>query len=871
MTKILRNSVVFTVTFFLLLTTPALSGSPYTEITKENLENGLTVLIKEEHSHPLVTIQVTVDAGLSSEDVYSGTGISHFIEHMIFKGTPTRKPGDIEKEVKSYGGEIRGWTGLDSTGYCITVPKEYAREALALMEDVVFHPALDRAELEKERQVILKEIKLNRDDPTRRVMRQLWQTSFLEHPYKMPIIGYEALFKELKRDDLINYHSLHYTPNNMILAVAGDIDKNKMLNDVKSGFGKYKRKRGYYPTVPLEPQQNSLRELKGFAQINLGYLTMAYHTVELSSNDLYALDVLGIILGDWDGSRLNKRLVKDNQLLYTVSSFNYTPKYPGLFIVYGVGNYEKLENAKAQILIEIAKIGADGVKESELDAAKNIVISSYINSLETTVGLVKAISQSEFLAGDPAFFEKYVENVKKVDREAVRGAAKKYLGENNLTVSYLYPSSSRRESRAGTGLSSGSIASGQDLSPQRVELSNGIRLILKEDRRIPKVSLVCAFLGGVRAETEENNGISNLTSAMLLKGTKKRKEGRIKAFMESRGGRISHFSGKNSFGVSLDFLSGDMYNALDILEDVIENPSFPEEELKKEKEKLYAAIKAEDDDVYSAGFLKLKKALFGNYPYGLRLIGQTDSLKGINRKDIKNFYKKFCVPNNMVISVVGDFEPQKMRREIEKRFSDIDKISFKLEVVKPLALVGINEVAYDMPREQSLILVGFRGATLKSRDRFYLNVLSSVLSGENGRLYQSIRNELGLSYALGTFSTPGVDSGFFASYVATDQAHLEQARNILLKELEGVRAGKISEVEIDLAKTALIGRHKIALQSYKALAYKMALDELYGIGYDAYEDYPQSVSDVTRVNVVKASKKYIDLENFALVAVSGEE
>ncbi|UCD55442.1 MAG: insulinase family protein [Candidatus Omnitrophota bacterium] len=860
MRKYANFSFVLIITFLLLIV-PALANS-HAKITKEVLENGLTVLIKEERSHPLVTIQVTVDAGLSSEGVYGGTGISHFIEHMIFKGTPTRKPGDIEKEVKSYGGEINGWTGLDSAGYSITIPKEYAREALLLMEDVIFRPAFDTAELEKERQVILKEIKLNRDDPTRRVMKELWQASFLEHPYKLPLIGYETLFKELKRDDLINYHSLHYTPNNMILAVAGDIDKDKILNNIKSGFGKYKRKRALPAAVPLEPQQNSLRESKGFAQINLGYIAMAYHTVELSSNDLYALDVLGIILGDWDGSRLNKRLVKDNQLLYTVSSFNYTPKYPGLFIIYGVGDYEKLEGAKAQILREIAKIRVDGIEKSELDAAKNIVISSYINSLETTAGMVKAISQSEFLAGDPAFFEKYVENVKKIDEEAITRVAKKYLGENNLTVSYLCPAG---DAAVGERPVPVEPAKG----PQRVELSNGIRLILKEDRRIPKVSLVYAFLGGVRAETEKNNGISNLTSAMLLKGTKKRKEGQIKAFMESRGGQISHFSGKNSFGVSLDFLSGNIYDALDILEDVIENPSFPEEELKKEKEKLYAAIKAEDDDVYSTGFLKLKKALFGSYPYGLRLIGQVDSLKGISRKDIKDFYKKFSAPNNMVISVVGDFEPQKMRREIEKRFSDIDKIPFKLKTVKLPALVGINEVEHDMPREQSLILVGFRGSTLKSRDRFYLEVLSSVLSGENGRLYQSIRNELGLSYALGTFSAPGVDSGFFASYVATDQAHLREARNILLKELR--EAGAISEEEIKLAKKALIGRHKIALQSYKALAYKMALDELYGIGYNAYEDYAQSVSDVTRAEVVKASKKYIDLENFALVAISGEE
>ena len=196
MRKILSTTIVFSIIFFLLSSTPALSGSPHTEITKEVLDNGLTVLIKEEHSHALVTIQVTVGVGLSSEGAYAGTGISHFVEHMMFKGTSKRKPGDVEKEVKSYGGEISGWTGLDSTGYSITVPKDYTNEVLLLMEDVIFHPVFDGAELKKEKQVILKEINLNRDDPTRRVMRKLWQTSFIEHPYKEPLIGHEGLFKK---------------------------------------------------------------------------------------------------------------------------------------------------------------------------------------------------------------------------------------------------------------------------------------------------------------------------------------------------------------------------------------------------------------------------------------------------------------------------------------------------------------------------------------------------------------------------------------------------------------------------------------------------------------------------------------------------
>jgi len=850
------------------------------------LDNGLTVIIKEDHVNPVVSVTAVVDAGLSSEGAYTGTGISHFIEHTLFKGTAKRKSGDIEEEVKSFGGTVNAWTGLDSTTYAVTVPAERAGDAIALMEDVLFHPAFRADEVEKEKQVILKEIRLTNDDPTRRVMRGLWKTSYLEHPYKMPIIGYEELFEGLDRNDLVRHHSLRYVPSNVILAIVGDIETHEVLPRIKKVFGKNKRKRTPVDLEPAEPPQNSSRRSKTRAPINLGYLAMGYHTVSLSSRDVYALDVLAIILGDWDGSRLTRKLVKDERLLYTASAFNYAPRYPGLFIVYGVGDQKKLETAEKEILGEIRKISERGVERSELAAAKNMVMSGYMDSLETTGGLAGAISRGEFLTGDASFFEKYVENVKKVSGDDVRRAAKKYLTENNLTLSYLLPQAATEtdahtptDESARTELSSGSIPSRQDLparmadgsSPERVVLPNGIRLILKRNPRIPKISVICAFPGGLMGETKKNNGISNLTSALLLKGTKKRREDQIKPFLQSRGGNISHFSGNNTFGISMEFLSADTEASLEVLSDILANSVFPEAEIEKEKEKIYAAIKAENDDVYNTGFLKLREAVFGNYPYGMRALGETGSVKNITRKDIQNFYRRFAAAGGMVISVVGDFRIPEMKNSVERFLSVLREGEPPVKIPKPAILNSVNKMVHSMTREQSLMLIGFRGATFEGNDKYCLSILSSVLSGENGRLYRTIRNELGLSYALGVFSSPGIDTGIFAAYLATDKEHLEKAKNILFDELEKTAEGDISDEEIQFAKNSLIGRQTISLQSNVALAYKMALDEIYGMGYDAYRAYPRKISDISKEDVLEAAGRYIDLRRFGLVTIRGEE
>ena len=844
----------------------ASANAPELFFSKTILSNGMEVIVRENHAHPVVTIEVTVKTGLSTEGRYAGSGISHFIEHMIFKGTASRKPGDIETEVKSYGGSVNAWTGLDSTVFSITVPSEYAKEALELMEDMVFRPAFNRQEMEKEREVILKEINMNRDDPARRVMRQLWETAYLEHPYKMPIIGYEDLFKDLKREDLVKYHSLRYLPENCIVTVVGDVNEADTLPAIKTLFEKYKRTAGTPQAVPREPDQNSERLIESTAEINLGYLALAYHTTGLSDKDLYALDVLAILLGEWDESRLNKRVVKKDELLYTVSAFNYTPKYPGLFIVYGIGDWEKFDGAKRSILEEIAKIAAGDISSGELTAAKNLVISAYVDSLETTGGLARNMSQGAFLAGDPDFFKNYVEKVKILDKDAVSAAAARYLTMSNLTVSRLYPESSPDD----TGDTGGKEKKAPS-RPEKVILPNGIRLVLKANRSLPKISLVCAFLGGTAVETDQTNGISNLTSAMMLKGTSTRDESRITGFIEGMGGKIKHFSGKNSFGLSMEFLCDDDTEALDLLEDVIKNPTFPGKELAKEKEKIYAAITRQDDDVFSAGFLKLRKELFENYTYALRVAGEKDSVAKIRRVDLVGFHSRFCTAGNMVISVVGDFDIGNMKREIEKRFSAMDAAPLRVEPSEPPPLDGINKVSFDMSREQSLIVIGFRGADINSPDNCVLQVLASVLSGENGRLYYAVRNSLGLSYALGTISLPGRETGYFASYAATDLENLEKTKNVLFNELRKVGHGTVAEKDVRLAKSVLVGRQKISLQLFGGLAYRMALDELYGRGYDFYLSYPGRISEITRENVIAAGKKYITMENCAIVTVFGEK
>ena len=842
-----------------------LSHLPHQKTHKEILNNGLTVLIKEDNSYPVVTARITFGAGISSESSYAGSGISHFVEHLVFNGTLDMPASSVRSKIKSMGGVTNGFTGLDKTEYYITVPTKNAYEAIKLLGDITFNPAFREEDVGKEKGVILSEIRLNLDDPSSRVMRSLWDTAYLEHPYKFPVIGYEDSLKSLKREDLVRYHKSRYSTNNAILTIAGDVKKDSVLSEIKNIFNNYKMGENPNIAVPLESGQNSSRKSTDYMETNLGYLAMGYHTISMPNKDLHALDVLGIILGDWDGSRLNKKLVKNDKLLYAVSSMSYTPKYPGLFIIYGVGDYKNLELARNGILDIIDKLKSGDIRDDELFAAKNIVISHYIQSLETSAGLASQISQGEFFTGDPEFFKNYVDAVKLLKKDDILHVAKKYLNKANLTVSYLYPNYVLDNSENDVDQVPHVYV------PEKIEIRNGIRLVLKEDHRIPKVSIVGAFLGGTRVESEMDNGISNLTSAVLLKGTNSRNESEIKPFIEKNGGMISHFSGKNSLGISLSVLSDNLESSLDVFEDVLTNPSFPRDEIDKEKDKILAAIKAEENDIYSVGFQSLSKELFPRNPYGFRIIGEEASVKALDREDLISFHKKFFTAENLVIAVSGDFDPLFLRSLIEKKFSRMPHKAIDIEPNKPLALNDLKEKSVQMDKKQSMVVIGFRGTTVDNRDKYPLQILTSILSGENGRLYSKIRDDLGISYAQGAFQNAGLDTGYIITYVATDEINIEKTKKIMLEELGKIKKGDIKNEEVALAKSELVGRHEISLERQNVISYAMGLNELYGIGYDSYMDYSRNITITTKDEVVKVAKKYFINDESAIVTIIGNK
>ncbi len=833
---------------------------------KHTLDNGLTVIIKSSNKVPLVAVQLVVKAGSATEGKFAGSGISHFVEHMIFKGTPTYGVGEIEKRITSYGGDINASTSHDTTQFHLIVKSEHINEALELLSDYIFDPAFDEVEFEKEKQVILNEIRMNRDEPSRRASVLLWENAYLSHIYKYPVIGYEDLFKRIKRQDLIEYHEANYIPNNIVLSIVGDIESVSAMRSVEEIFGKKHREIAVRAFTPQEPLQMSMREAREqVTDLKLSHLFLAFHSTPLADKDLYSLDLLAAALGQGESSRLYRKLVRDKKLAYSVAAFNYTPKDPGLFVIGLTLEEDKIERASEEVLKELERIKARCVSTAELKKVKNSTLSGYIYGRESIEAQAGDYAMNYALTGDYDFSKRYIEGIGSVKKPDVLRAAVKYFNLNNLTIVTLTPKKEK-------AVSAEPISKrGKEFDIKRLTLPNGATVLLYEDNSAPIVSMHVLFKGGVRVEDEKINGISYLTSNMLLKGTKSHPAEWISEEAESRGIILSGFSGNNSFGISFKCLKDELDFSLGLVADILNNPAFPEKEIKISKELQLAQLKAQEDDIFATTSKTLLKTIFTTHPYRMNYVGTKESLENLEREDLFKFYRRFVAPDNMVVVLFGDIDNEKIEPKLMKIFGSMRSNNLgEFKILNEPEQKGPRQSTKEMQKEQAVLMIGYPGVDVKNPDKYALEIINSILGRNGGRIYMDIREKIGLSYTLGSFSVLGLDPGYIAFYVATSDEKMDLVKEALLKEIELFKREGPTEEELNIAKADLLGSYFRELEINSEIGFEVGLDELYGLGYKDIFRYPDIIASITAGDVMEIANKYFadSKSNVAIVSAN---
>ena len=830
------------------------------------LDNGLKAVIKEDHRNPLVVFSVLIDSGSASEGEYAGTGISHLIEHMLFKGTKKYPAGSIEDILNRYGGDIDAYTSYDYTGYSITILKEHLDTAIDVLKEMLTVPLFDPGELKKEMAVIEREMDMDKDDPDKKLSRMTFETSYLVHPYRIPAIGYKENFIKLTKEDLVKFFKSHYAPEKMTISIVGDIDTKEALRKVNLSFGTIPRGNNTIIVRPKEPPQETGRFLEEKADIDGAYMNLSFRSTGLLDDDLYAMDLLAFIIGHGESSILNENLRMKNQIVLSVSAYNYTPKDPGLFVISSVLKEENMPRAISAIVSQLEDLKHGGVSQDELLKAKNNFIADYVFQKETIEAQANDMAQSQLLTGSPDFFKQYVENIKAVTQEDIKQAALKYLNTRNMTVTILSKSGESLKKESDNGLEK------EKKDVKKVLLSNGIPLVISENHSLPVIAVSILFKGGVRLENENNNGISMLSSRMLMDGTSSMSRSEIARFYESKAISLGAYSGNNSSGINITCLKEHIEDALKLASDICANPIFPEEEFKREKTEIVEAIKMQDNELVNHGHRLLKEMLFKIHPYRFQATGTLESVDKVTIGKVKDFYKKTASLDNIAIGVSGDFQSDEIQGLVEKYFSKIsnNKSNFSNPSKEP-AIEKTMENSVETDKSQSLVLVGFRGIDIYDKDKYAVEILANVLSNSSGVLFKSIRGEKGLAYAVGAFNVSGIDPGYLAIYGLTSKQNIEKVKGGIFRELYELRINGVKKEDIEKSKNYIKAMRKVGTQSNSSFIFSITMDELYGLGYNDYKNFDKNIDAVSAEDVRAAAKRILTPDKCAVLILKGKQ
>ena len=824
------------------------------------LDNGLVIIVREDHSAPVVSAQAWCAAGSIHEGRWLGAGLSHVLEHMLFKGTTTRPGSRIDQEVQEAGGYMNAYTSFDRTVYHIDVPNTGARAAIDILCDIMQHATLPPDELAKELDVIRREMDMGQDDPGRRASRRLFEAAYTRSPYRFTIIGYPDIFNELKPENIRDYYTEKYAPNNVFYVVAGDVKNDEVVAQIKTAYEKTKARALPPNYLPAEPKQTAPREIIEEAPIELGHLHFAWHIPELRHPDVPVLDVLAVLLGSGRSSRLYQQVRERQGVVHHADAWTYNPGSTGLFGMSAMVDADKFSAARDAMLAEIEKIKSMSVSANEVQKAVKQFISATLATRKTMEGQANDLGGSWLAANNLTFSERYLAAVKRVSHTDVQRVAREYLTAENRTLYALLPN--------GTTPKIAPVLEKNNDSPiQKFELPNGLRLLVKENRRLPFVEFRAAFQGGVLAETPENNGVTQLLAKMLLKGTTRRNAEQIATEIESVGGHIDSYGGNNSFGVNAEVLSDDFATGLDLLADILLNPIFPADALERERTVQIASIYEQKDNLLKSASNAMRHTLFGNAGYGLDTLGTEETVTKLQAADLKSFHQKLVAQKNCVLAIFGDVKATEVKAAVEKAFANW-KPGQKPEVrsQKP-ELAEPKRVEETRDKKQAVIVIGFAGTTMHDEDRYALDLLQEACSDLGSRLFLRVREKLGLAYYVGAQHFPGLAPSYFVFYAGTEPTKAALVEQEFLKEAELLRTEGLTAEELKRAKAKIIGQKKISRQDLGSLAQLTALDELYGLGWQRADLDDAKFEAVTLEQVKAVAQKYLKPDAFVVSVV----
>ncbi|MBY0229256.1 MAG: insulinase family protein [Gemmataceae bacterium] len=848
----------------------------YDGITTAELDNGLRVYLKPVKGSVAVTTVLAYKAGSCDEDKAS-TGLAHYLEHLLFKGTKKLKPGDIDRLSYRVAGSNNAYTSADLTAYHFTVPAGKWRVALEIEADRMRNTVVDKAhEFDKEKGAVINELAGGEDKPWDLEYKALLPLLFgKSHPYGHPVIGEKRHVADADEKTITGFYDKWYHPNNAALVLVGGFDPGEAMAAIKELFGGIPRaKLPERKALPKEsPRLPARAAFK--SKFSQPRLLWAVQTVPSGHEDHAALTVLDAVLGAGKRSRLYRALVEGTALASNVSTSHDPGRYPGWMGLYiDVLPGKDRDAVERALLVELAKVAEKAPGEAELKRVKQQLLAAFVFSREGTYGLAKSISESVIL-NDLGFARKQLPAILAVTGDDMRRVAKKYLARDRSAVVWSIPGGKGKggekgDAKPGRKRRAEEKEAGIDLSKtRRVVLGNGLTVLLFRNPRLPVFEAHLSLREANLRQPDGKLGVASLMGTLLDEGTPTRTGEQIAEAIEGLGGDLS----LSASGGSVKVLSPDWKQGTAILFDCLMNPAFPEAAFARNKPRMLAQVaeaEAEPDKKARQEFLK---AVYGEHPLGRPALGTTKTVEALTRQDCVDFHKLVFVPSNAILAVAGDFDPDAVEKELEKLTERWKKADLKArELPKVARPAKFTEKVVTMPEGAQLhFYMGHAGIRRNDPDYHKLLVMDYILGtgpGFTDRLSSRLRDREGWAYTVSAAitSSAGVEPGRFACYIGTDPDKYGKVKKGFLEELRRIRKEEVGKTELADAKTYLAGSAQLEFATNGGIARQLLEIERYGLGLDYLAKYQKAVGAVTAEDILAVARKHLDPERMVVVA-----
>jgi zinc protease len=816
------------------------------------LPNGLEVIYVHRPNIGLCTAQAWVRTGSAHEGHWEGSGISHYLEHMVFKGTGRFTNRELTEAVHRSGGNSNAYTTFDRTVYHIDAPQEGFETAMEALSEMVFDPLIAEADCKMEREVILREIAMRDDEHDSVLAEQVLAETLRSHPMRHPIIGHRELFIGLTPDDLRAYHAGRYTTTNVVLAIGGSMEPEEAFASAERWFGRFSRRPGLEIVPAFEPPQAGPRRCELVRDVSTTKGVATWRVPGFFEEGRAPLDLCLGVLGSGNSSLLWDELREKRKLVHAIDAHVMGIREVGLAWLSWIGDAGTDAAAVERAYFEVIDaLLQKGVSQAQLDKVRRQSVVSMVNGLKNIHSAVARYGYAACAGHDISWPRRGVEELAKVTPEALTKSARQWLKPETVTQATM-----RGQKSAEAALARRPVPTAETF--EVLTLANGVRVIFQPDEAIPKAGFGVFVAAGAAYEEAAKRGSTGLLSTLLTRDTAKRSKEEVAGLVDAMGATFVDYGTQITCGVWGEGLCSDFAQVAELVADGVLCPKLLPETFETERAAAIAACREAADDIVEKARLGLMKQFFGEHPLAVDACGTPETLAAIAPADLAALHQRLVVAGNLVVGVSGSYDRQAAMDLIEARFGHLPKVPFETCKLPAHAPRRASRERHEAVGEQAVVCVAYPHCGFGPDLVTAANVAEELLSGMASGLFHRVREEKGLAYFVGATRVETVDQGMFYLYAGTTAEAAEEVIQEMQAELVRLRKGEFKPGEIEDAKRRLrVGRRQ-GRQSAGARMQGAMVRELVGLGANFDGEWERRMAATDERAVQAFARRYLD-------------